>query len=190
MSHIEIWCSCLSRTPPCTPRKPWSASRSHRPGWRWRASARCTGPPRPWQRAPSPPPSSCWAGACQAQLAWETCCKCQRQNGNLYFEKISSSILLVGLARVSIFQLMSTDERSPILTCLIDLGQGSENWKGGGGTTMLPGILVEREESRPVSSVTAVAASLITSSSFVLFLRDRLVDWNNSLALSEPTPLS
>ena len=93
-----------------------------------------------------------------------------------YFEKMSSSILLVGLARVNIFQLMSTEERSPILTCLMDLGQGSENWKGGGGTTMLPGILAVREVLRPVPSVTAVAASLITSSSLVLFLRERLVD--------------
>ena len=53
-----------------------------------------------------------------------------------YFEKISSSILLVGLASVNIFQLISTDERSPILTCLMDLGHGSENWNGGGGTRM------------------------------------------------------
>ena len=33
-----------------------------------------------------------------------------------YFENISSSILVSGLARVSIRQLMSTEERSEILT--------------------------------------------------------------------------
>ena len=93
---------------------------------------------------------------------------------------MSSSILLVGLARVNIFQLMSTDERSPILTCLMEPGQGSENWKGGGGTRMLPGDLAARE-------LRSVWASLITSSSsLVLFLRDRLDDWNSSFAFSTP----
>ena len=35
-----------------------------------------------------------------------------------YLEKISSSVLLAGLASVSIFQLMSTEERSEMLTSL------------------------------------------------------------------------
>ena len=53
-----------------------------------------------------------------------------------YFEKMFSSILVVGLARVSIFQLISTDERSPILTWRIDCGHGSANWYGSGWTMM------------------------------------------------------
>ena len=54
-----------------------------------------------------------------------------------YFEKISSSTFEVGLASVNIFQFMSTEDRSLILTCLILFGHGSENWKGVGGTMML-----------------------------------------------------
>ena len=66
-----------------------------------------------------------------------------------YFENISSSILVSGLAKVSIRQLMSTEERSEILTltaenilikiilmkyftCLIDGGQGLANSYSGG----------------------------------------------------------
>ena len=37
----------------------------------------------------------------------------------VYLENISSSILVSGLARVSILQLMSTEERSEILTCTV-----------------------------------------------------------------------
>lgn len=47
-----------------------------------------------------------------------------------YFENISSSVLLSGRARVSIFQLMLTLLRSDILTALIDSGQGSANSYG------------------------------------------------------------
>ena len=54
-----------------------------------------------------------------------------------YFENISSSILVVGLARVSIFQLISTEERSPILTWRIDFGHGSANWYGSGWTMIV-----------------------------------------------------
>ena len=70
MSRTEKWCSCLSRIPPCTPRTPWPASRWPRLYWHWRAAGQCTGPPRPWPPAPWPLPSSCRAGACQAQLTW------------------------------------------------------------------------------------------------------------------------
>ena len=70
MSRTEKWCSCQSRIPPCTLRTPWPASRWPRLYWHWRAAAQYTGPPRPWPPAPWPLPSSCRAGACQAQLTW------------------------------------------------------------------------------------------------------------------------
>ena len=54
----------------------------------------------------------------------------------MYLEKIFSSILVTGLASVSIFQLISTDERSPILTWRIDSGHGSANWYVAGWTMM------------------------------------------------------
>ena len=46
---------------------------------------------------------------------------CYHDNWTLdsYLENISSSILVSGLARVSILQLMSTEERSEILTCTV-----------------------------------------------------------------------
>ena len=42
-----------------------------------------------------------------------------------YLEKISSSVLLAGLASVSIFQLMSTEERSEMLTSLWIVKEGN-----------------------------------------------------------------
>ena len=57
-----------------------------------------------------------------------------------------SSILVVGLARVSIFQFMSTEERSPILTCRIDSGHGSANIYGSGSTSKAPVCLVNAED--------------------------------------------
>ena len=45
-----------------------------------------------------------------------------------YFEKIISSFLVVGLANVNIFQLISTADKSAILTCRIEGGHGSVNW--------------------------------------------------------------
>jgi hypothetical protein len=51
-----------------------------------------------------------------------------------YFENISSSVLVFGLASVSIFQLMLTELRSEMLTSLIDEGHGSANSYGTSGT--------------------------------------------------------
>ena len=105
----------------------------------------------------------------------------------VYFEKMSSSILEVGLASVSIFQLMSTEERSAILTCRMDWGHGSENWKGGGGTTMFPTGAVLAEVA--VAADRWVAASLcFSASSAGLCLRS--VAWNTSFSFSAVTLVS
>ena len=105
----------------------------------------------------------------------------------VYFEKMSSSILEVGLASVSIFQLMSTEERSAILTCRMDWGHGSENWNGGGGTTMFPTGAVLAEVA--VAADRWVAASLcFSASSAGLCLRS--VAWNTSFSFSAVTLVS
>ena len=105
----------------------------------------------------------------------------------VYFEKMSSSILEVGLASVSIFQLMSTEERSAILTCRMDWGHGSENWNGGGGTTMFPTGAVLAEVA--VAADRWVAASLCFSvSSAGLCLRS--VAWKTSFSFSAVTLVS
>ena len=44
---------------------------------------------------------------------------------NTYLENISSSVLVLGLAKVNIFQLILTELRSVIFTSLIEVGQGS-----------------------------------------------------------------
>ena len=54
-----------------------------------------------------------------------------------HLEKISSSDFVFGLASVSIFQLMSTEERSEMRTSRIDSGQGSAKANSGCGTNML-----------------------------------------------------
>ena len=55
----------------------------------------------------------------------------------IYFEKISSSVFVLGLAKVSIFQLIFTELKSVILTSLMEVGQGSANWQGISGTLLL-----------------------------------------------------
>ena len=90
-----------------------------------------------------------------------------------YLEKMSSSILLVGLARVNIFQLMSTEESSPILTCLMDWGHGSENWNGGGGTMMFcPWIWPTLEVVLPLPPSWVPASLFLSSSPATLFCLD------------------
>ena len=42
-----------------------------------------------------------------------------------YLENISSSVLVLGLAKVNIFQLILTELRSVIFTSLMEVGQGS-----------------------------------------------------------------
>ena len=45
-----------------------------------------------------------------------------------YFENISSSVLVFGLASVNIFQLILTELRSEMLTSRMEAGHGSANW--------------------------------------------------------------
>ena len=86
---------------------------------------------------------------------------------------MSSSILLVGLARVNIFQFISTDDSSPILTCLMDWGHGSENWNGGGGTMMFwPWTCPTLEVVLPLPPSWVPASLFFSSSAVMLFCLD------------------